>query len=118
MNCKEYIQSIEKSPISTLKIKSVENRYTEIKSKLVMQIVSCAEETNFFDDDIRSLSFNEIIEAENDLHVDFKSKGLLPLFDCGENDFIVYHLCDNSWSKFNITDEIIFNKRPSLMELL
>ena len=41
----------------------------------------------------------------------------IPLIDCGENDFIVYHFVDKIWSKFNIIDETVF-KKNSLKELL
>lgn len=117
---RDYVQSIIiNGNIDMSKVRMVEDLYKkEIDNKLVMRIISSSEETKFFDDNIRSLSFNEIIEAENDLHVDFKSKGLLPLFDCGDNDFIVYHLYDKTWSKFNITDNTIFKRSISLIDIL
>ena len=43
---------------------------------------------------------------------------MIPLADCGENDFIVYHFTDGSWSKFNIIDETEFKKRNALDEIL
>ena len=55
---------------------------------------------------------------KNDLHVSFRDKEIIPLIDCGENDFIVYHFMDKIWSKFNIIDETVFKKKNSLEELL
>ena len=52
------------------------------------------------------------------LHVEFKKKGLLPVADCRENDFILYDFINGMWAKFNIVDEIIFKERLSLEELL
>ncbi len=51
---------------------------------------------------------------KNDLHVSFKDKEIIPLIDCGENDFIVYHFMDKIWSKFNIIDETVLRRRTAL----
>lgn len=45
------------------------------------------------------------------MHIAFKDKGIIPLVDCGENDFIVYHFKAKIWSKFNIIDETVFQKK-------
>ena len=64
------------------------------------------------------LSYAEIVDAEKQLHVAFKDKGMIPLIDCGENDFIVYHFEKEIWSKFNIVDETVFAKRNSVEDIL
>lgn len=43
---------------------------------------------------------------------------MIPVIDCGENDFIVYHTAEGNWSKFNIIEECVFKKRATLGELL
>ena len=77
-----------------------------------------AGESVFLDGGVRILSFDEIVAAKKDLHIEFKAKGMIPIVDCGENDFIVYHFNDNIWSKFNIVDESVFKKKKSIEELL
>ena len=67
---------------------------------------------------MRILSYKEILNAEYDLHVDFKTKQMIPLADCGDNDFVVYHFDTHEWSKFNIIDEVTFKKRKTLAEVL
>lgn len=47
-------------------------------------------------DGLRVLSASEIIQAEEDLHVNFIEKQFLPVADCGDNNFVVYHFADNS----------------------
>lgn len=120
MNCQEYIKELQDNTKTEdiLKISSVENIYGKINSELVKKIISSSDQTKFFDNNIRSLSFEEIIEAEKDLHTDFTKKHLLPLFDLGDNDFIVYQLSSNTWADFNITDEIMFNTTTLLNNLL
>ena len=49
---------------------------------------------------------------------DFDAKKILPLIDCGDNDFIVFHIGTNKWSRFNIVDECIFKERDSLEDVL
>ena len=43
---------------------------------------------------------------------------MIPLIDCSDNDFIVYHFDSKTWSKFNIIDECVFKEKESLDELL
>lgn len=85
--------------------------------EIVKKIISSVDDTIFLEEDWRILSLSEIEDAEKDLHIEFGEKGILPLVDCGENDFIVYHFQDEIWSKFNIVDEVIFQKKNTIEEL-
>lgn len=118
MTKSEYIKTLPSVKLDEKKITKIENVYDTVFPEVVKKIISSAEETVFFDDDYRILSVAEIADAKNDLHVDFKSKGIIPLVDCGENDFIVYHFNDDIWSKFNIIDETVFKKKATLEDLL
>ena len=118
MTKKEYIEQLSTKQIDEKKVEQIRSIYEPKLSETVKKIISNADESIFFDDEYRMLSYQEIVDAQADLHVDFKKKGLIPVADCGENDFIVYHMADNSWSKFNIIDETVFKKRNLLEELL
>jgi len=118
MTKREYLEQISKKAIDSTKVKEIEDIYGISLPEIIQKIVSNNDETIFFDDDVRILSFAEIVDAKRDLHVDFKAKGIIPVVDCGENDFIVYHLKDHIWSKFNIIDEIAFKKKNDLSDLL
>lgn len=118
MTRSEYISALEGLKIDSSKVSKLEKNYETSFSDVVKKIISNADETIFFDEAFRVLSFDEVEDAEKDLHVDFKNKGIIPLLDCGENDFIVYHFKDDIWSKFNIIDETVFKKKKSLAELL
>lgn len=118
MTKKEYFQNLANVKIDKSKTKKVEALYGTDIPEIVEKIVSCADETVFFDDGSRILSINEICDAEKDLHVNFIEKKVIPLADCGENDFIIYHLEGKYWAKFNIIDEIVFKKKNTLAELL
>ncbi len=58
------------------------------------------------------------MDAEKDLHVAFKSKGIIPFADCGENDFVVYESNKGKWAKFNIIDETMFKEKADIRELI
>lgn len=118
MTKKEYMKQLPDKPIDAKKVEEIEAIYHAKLPELIKKMVSNADESIFFDDDDRILSYKEIADAQVDLHVNFKSMGMIPLADCGENDFIVYHFADGSWSKFNIVDETVFKKRNALDELL
>lgn len=118
MTKKEYVAQLPAKKTDEKKVSKVQDIYgTEIPD-IVKKIISNNDESIFFDDDYRILSYQEVVDAETDLHVDFKAKGVIPLADCGENDFIVYHFNDGIWSKFNIIDETVFKKKNTIEELL
>lgn len=116
MSKKEYLEKIKQTEINVTDIKKVSQIYGQMPG-IIGQMLSFSEESIFFDDGWRTLSFSEIIEAEKDLHIGFAAMKLIPVVDCGENDFIVYHFDDDTWSKFNIIDECVFKKKNSLAEL-
>lgn len=117
MTAKEYFESIIKKEIDLGKVEKIQNIYNKVLPEEVQRIVSNAESSIFLDD-VRILSYKEILNAEYDLHVDFKTKQMIPLADCGDNDFVVYHFDTHEWSKFNIIDEVTFKKRKTLAEVL
>lgn len=117
MTRKEYLTKLESVSVNDDVVRCVEAVYGHALPMVVKQMLSFSKESVFFDDEFRTLSLAEVLDAQADLHVDFKALGLIPVADCGENDFIVYHMCDDSWSKFNIVDETIFKKRPQLRDL-
>lgn len=118
MTKKEYLQKLSKVKVDEEKVLKVNAIYHTELPEILQKIISDNDETIFFDDAGRVISLEEMVEAEQDLHIDFKGKGIIPLIDCGENDFIVYHFRAKLWSKFNIIDETVFQKRESLEELL
>lgn len=118
MTKKDYLTQLVDEKINEEKVKKTEKIYGIEFPLLVKKIISSAEECVFLEEGYRLLSYNEINEASADLHLDFGKKGILPLIDCGENDFIVYHYNDGIWSKFNIIDEVVFKKKNTFEAIL
>lgn len=118
MTVQEYIKYVSSKETDKNKVMSIERIYKAVLPEKVQLIISNNDETVFFDNGIRILSFSEVVNAEEELHVDFKKYGIIPLFDCKDNDFIVYHYNEDIWSKFNIIDEVSFKNKDDFIELL
>ena len=103
--------------LNAKRISVVEETYEGKFADIVNKIISTCDKTLFIDS-TRLLTYNEILNAEEDLGVNFIQLQLLPLFDCGDNDFIVYHISKKCWSLFNIIDECVFKETNTLEELL
>jgi len=118
MTKKEYMQEISNIAIKSKKVDKLHFLYSFALPNVIERIVSFSKNSVFFDDNTRVLSFDEIITAQRDLQIDFADRGLIPLFDCGDNDFIVYNFKECFWAMFNIVDETVFKKRNSIEEVL
>ncbi len=118
MTSKQYVLEVIGTKDNKDRIEKLEGIYKTSFPDILRNIISAADESQFFDNDTRMLSFDEMVDAENDLHVEFSKLRIFPIMDCGENDFIVYHIDTKNWSMFNINDEISFKNRDLLEELL
>lgn len=120
MTIKEFLKYVERVQLDTFVINQAEQIYGKIDSELVKKIFSINLTDSFIEseDFLRVLTKDEILNAISDLHVDFKKKKIIPFFDIGDNDFIVYHLATNKWSYMNIVDGVCFSESNSLEELL
>lgn len=117
MTVKEYLSQLSNFKIDDEKVTKIEKVYGITLPDTVKKIVSNSEKPLFVDD-YRVLSFAEIKDAEDELEVNFADKGLIPLVDCGDNDFIVYNFKTGKWSLFNIVDTCSFKVKSKLEELM
>ena len=117
MTSKELLDKLTQTEPSPTFLSQAEKCYGPIRDPEVKRLLSLQKDALFFDD-CRLLSHDEILHASEQLHVDFPEKGILPLIDCGDNDFIVFHLKTGRWSRFNIVDESTFMERDFFKALL
>lgn len=116
MTRQEFLSSLRSQIIDLKIVKKVEKKYGFEIPEIVQKIISASIESIFFDDGWRTLSVSEVLDASEDLHVHFEERMLLPVIDTGENDFIVYHAEDDTWSKFNIIEECHFKTKKTFYE--
>ncbi len=113
----EFLEAVEDAVIDKAVVARIEKTYGAIESNEVRKILSLTSEPISVGD-LRLLSTVEIADFEDIANVDLASKGLLPLFDAFDNDFVVYKLEEGSWSMFNIVDCIEFKEAGSLGDYL
>ena len=118
MDKKQFLQAVSVQKLDLEKVSVIQGIYGFIPTEEIEKIISICEDPVFIDDKCRLLAYTEIQNAKEDLHVDFAAQKLLPLFDCFDNDFIVWHSDTQEWSLFNIIDRISFKYCSSLQELL
>ena len=82
MTNKEYLESIEGLHINNAKVSKIESLYGTEMSEIIKRIISNNDRTIFLEE-CRVLSYDEIVDAEVDLHVDFKGKQILPCLIAG-----------------------------------
>ena len=117
MTITECLHKIETTKVDRKVVSTLSKTYTTDIPAIIEQIVSLFKSGGFVGS-YRFLSLDEIEYAEDDLHVDFKKRNIIPLVDCGDNDFIVYDYCNEKWMMFNIVEKVAFKKKPNFDDLL
>jgi hypothetical protein len=102
------------------KLLVIENKYQAILHDEVKMVLELGEVTfiEYKGLRLRFIGLDEIIDAEEDLHVPFTEKKILPLFDLFENDFICYNYNESNFCVYNIIDKSWFFVSPSLEEVI
>ena len=99
-------------------IAKIERIYKTSLPNEIKKLIASNNEPVFLNNGSRILSLSEIIDAEKDLQVNFTSLGLIPIADCGENDFVVYIIAEKTYAKFNINSETLFKKESNIFKLI
>lgn len=117
MNRKEFVDSLKNVSVSA----DVKSRVLEVYNdvpEIVLKILTKYPSPELFDEnESRTLSINEVLHAEEDNGVPFKTKKIVPIADMGNNDFIVYNGATFIWCMYNILDEITFNESKDFESL-
>jgi hypothetical protein len=118
MKIHDFIELIDSQPMDVVFSEKLRQLYGAEIPTCLQKVVSISPEGMFFDGDdtLRLLAKTEIIEASKELQVDFIGLQLIPIFDTGDNDFIVFDIESNIWCKFNIVDSIKFKRKKALSE--
>ena len=80
---KDYFNMIKTAEIDSDAVQKVETNYHCVLPEQLRHIVSFKDEDRF-GDEIRLLSLNEIINADDYLGLNFTTRGLMPIFDRSE----------------------------------
>ena len=96
-------------------INDIKNKYkaSEVSEEFERVLNNSAEYSH-----IIKLENSSILDAMEDLQVNFVEYGIIPVFDAFDNDYICYQIENGKWCMFNIVDEISFKKNSTLKDLL
>lgn len=117
MELYDFFEDVKSTNIDCSKVENVEKKYNATLSEIAKGIISVVEEALFIQD-YRVISYSEIMNAEDDLHVCFSDEGIIPFVDCMDNDFIVYDFKNEVWTRFNIVEKCKFGINGELEELM
>lgn len=116
MNLSEYVKWLESKEINEPAVSEITRKYHCDLPTIIKKMLSSNEKTMFLSDERRILSYEEVLHAKEQLHVDFNSYEILPLIDCYDNNFIVYNHKNDEWNMFDIIDECIFDTKKNLTD--
>ena len=118
MTKQEYLDSMMKYPKNDERIKIFSEMYNAQIADTAEKVISFADNADFIEEERRAFSFKEIENASIEYDKDFKSLGIIPLFDAYDNDLIVYVVAEKKWAKYSLSDDVIFKKRDTIADLL
>lgn len=120
MSINDFIIAIDSVKINPNVDNILYNIYSIQLPEIIKKIFSVSQESIFFSglDFCRLLSLEEVQNAEKQLHINFIEKKIIPIFDTGDNNFIVFNIKDSSWAKFNIVDEILYFSNRTFKDIL
>lgn len=116
MNLCEYVKWVELQKVNESAVLKITMKYHCNLPVMIKKILSSNKKTLFLSEERRILSYEEVLNASDQLHVDFSLYSIIPLVDCYDNNFIVYNYKNNEWSMFNIIDECIFDTKKNLTD--
>ena len=120
MKIEEYLEKLKFVPCDEASIIRVEKRFSTTLPDDVKRVLALAQTGEFLEGKsfCRKLSLDDIFDANAELNLDFVQKRIIPFFEKGDNDYIVFNLKKGRWELFNIVDEISFKARKDLEPLL
>lgn len=118
MNSIDYINKINDVEIDDYRKKEIEDIYKCNIPDFVAKVISLADSIDFFDEEKRALSYDEIKSGNNTLDLHSLPLKYIPLIDSYDCTYIVYIIDENKWGKYSSIDKSVFKKRDTLKELL
>lgn len=120
MNRQEFLGALDHVPSSPEIVAKIKQIYDCLIPAEVEKVISFNTQGIFLEGGgfCRLLCFDEISNASEELHVNFKQLGIIPIFDVSDNNFIVFNFKNLNWEKFNIVDKFPYGKKQNLKDIL
>jgi hypothetical protein len=118
MKLRDALARLDNVQIDNAIIGEIETLYKTKLSSEVKKVLSLNKDGVSYDDKsvFNGLSVNAILNAYNELYVDFIGLNLLPLFDIGDSRYIVYNLKRRCYAIYNISDDDEYSEESDLLK--
>jgi len=118
MRLRDAIAQLDRVEIDKAGTSEIEALYKTKLSGEVKKIISLNKDGVSYDDKsvFNGLSVKAILNAYNDLYVDFVDLQLLPLFDIGDSEYIVYNLKKRCYAIYDISDDDEYSEESDLLK--
>jgi len=118
MRLRDALAGLSNVEIDKESINEIESLYKTKLSTEVKKVISLNKDGVSYDDKsiFNGLSTNAIINAYNDLYVDFVGLQLLPLFEIGDSEYIVYNLKRRCYAIYDISDDDEYSEESDLLK--
>jgi lambda repressor-like predicted transcriptional regulator len=118
MRLRDALVKLDKIEIDKESINEIETFYKTTLPTGVKKVISLNKDGVSYDDKsvFNGLSVNAILNAYNDLYVDFVSMQLLPLFNIGDSEYIVYNLKKRCYAIYDISDDDEYSEETDLLK--
>ena len=120
MRLRDALAKLDKVEIDKESTSEIEALYKTALPTGVKKVISLNRDGVSYDDKsvFNGLSANAILNAYNDLYVDFVSLQLLPLFDIGDSEYIVYNLKKRRYAIYDISDDDEYSEETDLSKFV
>jgi len=118
MRLRDALAGLSNVEIDKESINEIEALYKTKLSTEVKKVISLNKDGVAYDDKsiFNGLSTQAIINAYNDLYVDFVGLQLLPLFEIGDSEYIVYNLKRRCYAIYDISDDNEYSEESDLLK--
>ena len=118
MSKQEFVKEAMSSEINNDRVEDITKIYDTDLSDELKHFISYADTIDFFDDERRALSYDEIKNPQKQIGVDFTKMRLIPVVDAYDNTYIAYSVEKKKWVKYNTIDNMEFKERDSIQEII
>ena len=118
MRLRDALARLDRVEIDKESISEIEALYKTVLPTGVKKAISLNKDGVSYDDKsvFNGLSANAILNAYNDLYVDFVGLQLVPLFDIGDSEYIVYNLKKRCYAIYDISDDDEYSEESDLLK--
>jgi len=118
MRLRDALARLDKVEIDKDSITEIEALYKTKLSGELKKVISLNKDGVSYDDKsvFNGLSAKAILNAYNDLYVDFVSLQLLPLFEIGDSEYIVYNFAKRRYAIYDISDDDEYSEESDLLK--